>query len=566
MSARTERPPRRARRLALPIGALVGVLAAGGVTVVALRATNGPECEGTLPLKVAVAPAAEEVVRGAADDYHAGQPLVDGKCVQVQVEVRGSADTSRALPTARISPPALWVPDSSMWAAASSRPAGDQGSDAPRLELKGSLASSPLVIAGSEASMTALGWPATPVSWAKVLDPQVPATLSDPTESTEGLATLAAVRTRLGGHGGRPEPELVAALLRLGRGAQPSVRDALGKVVQGAADAPVFTASEQSVLTANRLAGARPVVASHPEGGTFGFDYPVVRVSRSGEQAGTARAAEEFEQALRSPRTAQRFADAGFRTPDGKAPRGWTAERDGVRGDDVTLLPTPTPDQVTELLGTWGAVNLDTRLLAVLDVSGSMAEKMQGSELTRAAAAKEAALTALAMLPDTSEIGLWAFSTNRTPEGYVELVPTGPLGEPLAGAPRRARLERGAGSVPTLVGGGTSLNDTVLAAFRQAQRTFNPAKVNSVTILTDGGNDDSSSTGTTQLVDTLRREADPARPVPLFLVGLGPDADLDTLQRIATATGGKSYQALKPDDIKTVLLDAISQRRCRPNC
>ncbi|WP_433267553.1 substrate-binding domain-containing protein [Actinosynnema sp. CS-041913] len=566
MSARTERPPGRARRIALPIGALVGVLAAGGVTVVALQATSGPECKGTLPLKVAVTPAAEEVVRGAADDYQAGQPIVDGKCVQVQIEARGAADVSHELPTAQINPPALWIPDSSMWAAETQRQAGDQGVDAPRLEIRGSLASSPLVIAGSERAMTDLGWPVTPVTWAKVVDPRVTVTLSDPTTSTEGLATLAVVRAQLGNPDGTPKPELISALMRIGRTAQPSVRDAFGKVVQGTDNAPVFTASEQSVLAANRAAGSRRVVASYPKEGTVGFDFPVVRVGRSGESAGTAQAAEGFEQALRTGRTAQRFAEAGFRTADGKAPQGWTNEQDGVRGDDVTIVATPSPDQVSELLRTWGAVSLDTRILAVLDVSGSMAEKMQGSELTRVVAAKEAALTALSMLPDTSEIGLWAFSTNKKPKGYVELVPTGPLGEPIGGAPRRTQLEKGAGSVPAMVGGGTSLNDTVLASFRYAQQTFNPNLINSVTIMTDGSNDDISTIKLAELLELLRKEADPARPVPLFMVGLGPDADMAALKQMADATGGKSYQALQPADIKAVLLDAISQRRCRPNC
>ncbi|CCH27680.1 substrate-binding domain-containing protein [Actinosynnema sp. NPDC047251] len=566
MSARTERPPGRARRTALPIGALIGVLAAAGVTVVAIQATGGPDCKGTLPLKVAVAPATEEVVRGAADDYQAGQPVVEGKCVQVLVEARGAADVAHELPTAQINPPALWIPDSTMWAAESRRQAGDRGADAPRLEIKPSLASSPLVITGSEGAMTALGWPITPVSWARVVDPEVPVVLTDPTTSTEGLATLAVIRAQLGNPDGTPKPELVGALLRIGREAPPSVRDAFGKVVQGADNAPVFTASEQAVLAANRVAGSRRVVGSHPKEGTIGFDFPVVRVSRTGEMAGTAAAAAGFEEALRGGRTAQRFAEAGFRTPDGKAPRGWTTEQDGLRGDDVTLLRTPTPDQVAELLGTWGAISLDTRILAVLDVSGSMAEKMQGSELTRVDAAKEAALTALSMLPDTSEIGLWAFSTNKRPKGYVELVPTGPLGEPIGGAPRRDQLQKGAGAIPAMVGGGTSLNDTVLAAFRNAQQTFNPNKINSVTLLTDGSNDDISTTKLPELLDTLRREVDPARPVPMFMVGLGPDADLDALRQIADATGGKSYQAMKPEDIKTVLLDAISQRRCRPNC
>ena len=69
--------------------------------------------------------------------------------------------------------------------------AGEIGTDAPRLDVKASLASSPLVIAGSEQAMAKLGWPVSPVSWTRVVDPAVSVTLSDPTQSTEGLATLA---------------------------------------------------------------------------------------------------------------------------------------------------------------------------------------------------------------------------------------------------------------------------------------------------------------------------------------------------------------------------------------
>jgi Mg-chelatase subunit ChlD len=567
MSARNQQqPPGFLRRVALPVGALLGVIAAAGITVVAVRATSGPDCQGTLPLKVASAPAIEEVVRQTAADYQAGQPIVEGKCVQVQIESRGAADVANELPTAQINPPALWIPDSSMWAAETQKEAGETGADAPRLDIKGSLASSPLLIAGSEQAMTKLGWPVTPVSWKRVVDPAVVVTLTDPTLSTEGLATLAIIRAQLGNPDGSPKPELIGALLRVGRNALPSVRDAFGKITQGAEDAPVFTAAEQSILSNNKAAGSRRVVGSYPKEGTLSFDFPLVRVSRTGEHAGTEAAAKGFEDALRSATTAKRLADAGFRTPAGKAPEGWTNEKDGVRSDDVTVLKSPSTDQVSELLRTWGAVSLDSRMLVVLDVSGSMIEKM-GNGMTRIEAAKEASLTALSMLPDTTEIGLWAFSTDKNPPNdWIQLVPIGPLGEPLGGAPRRVQLMAGAGKVPALVGGGTALNDTALAAFREVQKNYDPSKINSVTLMTDGRNDDISSIDTATLIATLKKESDPTRPVPVIMVGLGPDADMPALQQISAATGGKAYQALQADDIKGVLLDAISQRRCRPNC
>ncbi|GAA3892061.1 substrate-binding and VWA domain-containing protein [Saccharothrix violaceirubra] len=561
----TARTPSRVRRVVLPLVALVGIVAAAGVTVVALRLTDGEDCTGTLSLKVAVAPGAEGVVRGAAEDYQADQPVVEHRCVQVQVEARSAPDVANELPTAQINPPALWIPDSTMWAEQTKRQAGEHGADAPTLELGPSLATSPLVVAGSAKAVGALG---DSVSWAGLIDPKARATLTDPTTSTEGLAALAIVRGLLGNPDGTPKPELIGALMRVGRNALPSVRDAFTKITQGSGDdAPVFATTEQSVLDANRVAGSRKVVAAYPKEGTLAFDYPVVRVGRAGEPAGTAQAAEDFERHLRTGRTLQRFAEAGFRTTDGKAPQGWKTDREGVRGEDVSLLTRPDADQVAELLRTWGAVSLDTRMLTLLDVSGSMAEPMEGSRETRIGAARDAALTALAMLPDTSEVGLWAFGRNkRPPDDWIELISTGPLGETVAGTTRRARLQTSAGGLATLVGGGTALNDTVLAAYREARRTFDPMKINSVALITDGSDDDISSIDLPTLLSTLREEADPARPVPMFLVGLGADADLDALRQIAEATGGKAYQALKGEDIRTVLLDAISQRRCRPNC
>jgi Ca-activated chloride channel homolog len=35
---------------------------------------------------------------------------------------------------------------------------------------------------------------------------------------------------------------------------------------------------------------------------------------------------------------------------------------------------------------------------------------------------------------------------------------------------------------------------------------------------------------------------------------------------LAEATGGRAYAAQNPQDIRTVFLDALSQRVCRPGC
>ncbi|MFI6102526.1 substrate-binding domain-containing protein [Lentzea sp. NPDC051213] len=565
MSAR-HTSPGLFRRVALPVGALLGVVAAAGVTVVALRVTSGADCSGALPLKVAVTPAALDVVNAAAQEYQRSQPVVNGRCVQVQVESRNAADVANELPTAQINPHSLWIPDSSMWAAEAQRQAAETGPEAPKLDIKPSLASSPLVMAGSEQAMAKIGYPISPVSWAKVLDPKVQVSMSDPTMTSEGLATLFVIRTLLGNPDGTPKPELVGALLRVGRSAIPSVRDAFGKVTTDAEKAPLFAASEQSIVANNRSVKDNAVLGAPPKEGTLSFDYPLVRVSRTSETEGIGEAAAEFEKVLRSAETGKRFGEAGFRTAQGAAPAKWSTDVEGVQAGDVKMIETPNADQVSELLRTWGAISLDMRMLTVIDVSGSMIEK-SGNGKTRVEAATEASMTALSMLPDTTAIGLWAFSTDKKPpQDWIELVPIGPLGEPLVGVTRRKRLEAGASQLTNLVGGGTALNDTTLAAFRHVLSGYDPAKVNSVVLMTDGRNDDVSSIDTNALIETLKREADPAKPVPIIMVGLGDEVDMDALRAISGATGGKAYQARNPEDIRGVLLDAVSQRRCRPNC
>ncbi len=54
--------------------------------------------------------------------------------------------------------------------------------------------------------------------------------------------------------------------------------------------------------------------------------------------------------------------------------------------------------------------------------------------------------------------------------------------------------------------------------------------------------------------------------MPIILIGLGPEVDMEALQQIGTATGGKAYAAREAGDVRGVLVDAVIQRRCRPNC
>ena len=85
-------------------------------------------------------------------------------------------------------------------------------------------------------------------------------------------------------------------------------------------------------------------------------------------------------------------------------------------------------------------------------------------------------------------------------------------------------------------------------------------------LLTDGANQDPHGLELTELLDRLRAKQDPSRPVPVISVAYGPDGDAASLRAIGDVTGGATFVSADPRRIRSVLLDAIGQRLCRPQC
>jgi hypothetical protein len=233
---------------------------------------------------------------------------------------------------------------------------------------------------------------------------------------------------------------------------------------------------------------------------------------------------------------------------------------------DVTTGAVPDSSAAVETLRLWSALTLQSRVLAVIDTSGSMAAKEGPTDRISLAAA--AAQGGLSLFPDDSSIGLWTFSSVG-PDGraWVELVPLGRLTEPVGPAPsRRAALAAQAATLRDRLGGETALYDTVIAATREVRAGYEPGRSNAVVLITDGRNEVDGGIDLPTAVQTLRAENDPTRPVALIAIGIGPDSDQDALRQLAEATGGRAYAAQNPQDIRTVFLDALSQRVCRPGC
>jgi hypothetical protein len=286
-----------------------------------------------------------------------------------------------------------------------------------------------------------------------------------------------------------------------------------------------------------------------------------------------------LEDILRGPAGRAAFAAAGLRTPDGTRPAEALIS-DGWLGERVPPNPQPLRSAAMETLRLWNSITMPTRLLAVIDVTASMAT--QAGDSDRLTLATQAAQSALGLLPSTAQIGLWAFSARPEDSSddsddsddpgppWKELVPIGPLGDPVEGSPsRRDALGAAAATLHEKLDEGeprAALYDSVLAATRAVRAGFVAGSSNSVVLITDSRNDVTDGPDLASVVQTLRAENDSARPVPVIAIGLGTDTDADALRQIAQATGGRSYAGVDPRDLRAVFLDALAQRACRPLC
>jgi Mg-chelatase subunit ChlD len=432
--------------------------------------------------------------------------------------------------------PDVWVPDSTRWLerAGHSVP---EGADA------GSIAHTPLVLALSASTGRAVLGSGRADDLTALLPtdapPPVRLDLADPHRSSSTTGALLALSTALAGRAdARP---VMAGLLR----------SATVQVGGSERRAPVVVPDGAAVPTTEQAVAASPpstLVALPATGPGTTFDYPFAVLATSRERRAQAR---ELHSLLAGASGQDLVEAAGFRTARGPAP-----------------APAAPPAAVAAAEAMLAAVKQDARLLTVLDVSGSMSTPVPGAGgATRLTLAKQAAERGLSLYPDTSEVGLWAFSTRLVGDlDHREIVPMsrlGSAGDPVSG---RARLFEGLDGLAAVPNGDTGLHDTVLAAVRAQQRSWDPQRINAVLLLTDGRNDDDAGLSVDQLLQTLAAERDPRRPVPVIALAYGPDSDVSTLRRITDATAGSTYAAVDPRSISQVLLDAMGQRSCRPAC
>ena len=537
---------RRSVILLAVIAALAVALAVVLGTIFARMTADGSGQASTgecLPASLRIT--ADPAVAGALDAVISDLTGTRSDCPEVTIRTEDSSTTAALLGEGSAPDFDVWVPDSTMWPARATDQAETMGVDAAELVVGPAVASTPIVFAATESTASALE--AEGVGFSSLAERSVATVLPDPSTVSASSAALLALQSAVGGDA----RTFTALVLGLHAGVVPTSADALAAA--SAAEAPTIAVTTEQAVLEHGDDAATPLVPIHPDDVKPAVGVPLVTMADTPEE--TLDAVEALAAAVRAG--GDHLAEHGLRDAKGIAPDSAAAREGSATADE----PVGGVNQA-EVLRTWQVLTAPSRMLSLNDVSGSMFQPAT-ADMRRIDLFEKAAVRAIESMSPESSLATWVFSSRRIGgQDWQEVVPFGKLGDPA----HKQRTIDTANALDTLVGGGTGLYDSVLAAVSYMRETYVPGEVNLVLLNTDGINEEDEGLDLPELLAELEKLRDPAKPVAVIAIGYGPDTDQDVLEQIAAATDGAAYQALEPTDIGMVLVDATTQRGCRPNC
>lgn len=572
---------RGATALIGPMAGAVGLALLLGVGVYAFAESGGCTGDGAMNLTVAAAPDIAPAVEKAAGRFNDAKHKSGGKCVRATVKKAEPASVTTLLSGQGVANssnerPDVWIPDSSLWMALAQTGSGGGIGKGGVSPTKTSLATSPIVVGLPQTLAQQLkqqGITATP-SWDNLLkaaggvaggavtkNQMIPAgtvrlVVPDPLKNAASMGSLMITSMLLANDPNRDT--IFTGIVRTVRESiVPSVAAEFTQFHKGrAGKQPISLSSEQALWRYNQTRPGEPAVALYPLEGTLSMDYPFTITSKDDAKADGARL---LEKAMSTEATRSDVQELGFRTPDGKAPGGFNQEA-GVSPARPRQLPAPKTDDVAKTMQAWSKLTLGLRMLTLIDVSGSMAEKV-GPSLNRLQAIAQVSQGGLSMMSDDTELGQWLFSTDMNGTSpYKETISLGPLGERVGSTTRRALFLSTLNQMQPKANGDTGLYRTLLAAYRTMNKTYKPEFGNSILLLTDGKNDDPGGPTLQATLKQLKGMQDPNKPIQVNMIGFGKGVDRNELEQIANATYGNVQIAMTPDEIKKIFLKMLSRR------
>jgi len=506
--------------------------------------------ENKMTLEVAYSPEKQALFEELVKRYNATGPKTgSGKRISVvAVQMEPEAMICEAL-GGRFQ---ALSPDSSVWLSQMELDWEAQHKDEPSIVGETTrYALSPVVVAMWEETARALGHPAKAIGWADLLS----AARSDSnfkwshpsTSSASGLlATLATFYAGAGKTRGLTVEDAtaqqvttyVAALEKTVRYYGEGERAVIEQVqAKGRAYLDAFVVQEQLLIQFNQKSKDK-LVAIYPVEGTMWEDHPLVFLERSDTTAEQRLACRSFRDFLLSKDAQMLVLANGYRPSDlsialDSASSPITAANGVDPAQPKTTLQIPSPGVVQVVRDVWEYTKRKTNVYLIADVSGSM----QGDKLDQA---KQAFLTFLGMIKGQQErVGLIVFSSE-----VREAVPVAEM------ATNRSVLNS---TIEGLnAGGDTSLLDAINLAYDRLQERQDKERINAIVVMTDGKENNSRmrlKDLTAKLRQGPQNDGQSGLPVVVFCVAYGSDADMGTLESIASPTGGQARRG-SPETIQ----------------
>ena len=480
-------------------------------------ATKSPAnpCPTRLALRVVAASGIAPVVRSVASKT----------CVDATVTVNDSAAAATLLKQGSAD---VWIPDSRVRGVL----AGSSLSAAAP-----SLAASPLVIAANASSNTAKWSAQAPLTWNALLNQGSLSPLSVEVQNSSTSSTSLVLASALNGL------------------AQTATGDKyLGLASVAAASTGMKPASSSDIATSTlRVEEARlvktqsnakilPMAGGYPQ-----LDYPWL--ARTGAAPAVQAASAQLLTALQGP-----LGDAA-RTQQGLLKPGALAVEPGdyAGTSSGTLIPVPAAASVPTLYAIADAGAQHGNTLAVLDISGSMAEPTSAGQESKIAAVQSSAKLAAQLLSPQTRLGLWEFTYQLDPpHDYRQVVPLAAL------ATNRTTLLDAVSAATPIPTGGTSLYRTTLDAYKFVQSNWKANYANTVIVFTDGKDEtDPGAPSLAEVQAQLKSAADPKRPIQLIMLGYG-NADIASMNALTGTVGGVVYHITSAAQIVGAFIDSIS--------
>jgi Ca-activated chloride channel family protein len=369
---------------------------------------------------------------------------------------------------------------------------------------------------------------------------------TNPDFSTSGLsAVVAEYYAATGKKEGLTERDISGA------GARKQVRDIERSIVhygdttlfiadqmraRGPGYASAVAMEEATLLDFNKNRGGQPkLIAIYPDEGTFYSDNPYIVLDAPWVTPEKRDGAEAFQKFLAEEISPEVAARAGFRPADLRTkPAAPITKENGVDpAQPKRVLGLPSPPVLDRIRTAWREDRKPANVLLVLDTSGSMNDE------NRLKRAKEGLGAFLREVSPNDRVGLTIFSDRVQP-----LVPIAPV---------RGNKRQLQSTIRDLIAdGGTAFHDATAEGVETVKRLNDRERINAVVLLTDGEDTDSSLT-VDEVVRRLDAQGDSESAVRVFTIAFSASAlgAEEGLKRIATASGGQSYQG-STEDIETV--------------